>query len=136
MMCADFVAAMDDDLGVSAALAAVHDTASEGNKLLAAGDTGPSLRGVLGSVRTMLDVLGVDPLGEPWVTREAGTGDAAAMAALDALVQASLAERADARARKDFAAADLIRDRLRDAGVALEDTPAGVRWSLVDGQGH
>jgi cysteinyl-tRNA synthetase len=136
MLGADFVAAMDDDLGVPAALAAVHETASEGNKLLAAGETGPALLGVLGSVRAMLDVLGVDPLGEPWVSREAGTEDAAAMAALDSLVQASLAERAEARSRKDFAAADAIRDRLRDAGVALEDTPAGVRWSLAEGQGH
>lgn len=130
VLCADFVTAMDDDLGVPGALAALHDTVTEGNALLASGDDSSALAGVLGAVRAMLDVLGVDPLAEPWASRESGSGEARAIAALDALVQGSIADRAEARERKDFAAADAIRDRLRDAGVALEDTPTGARWTI------
>jgi cysteinyl-tRNA synthetase len=50
---------------------------------------------------------------------------------IDVLVQAALADRAQAREAKDYAAADAIRDRLAAAGIALEDTPDGVRWSLA-----
>ncbi len=127
---AGFVAAMDDDLGVPAALAVVHETVSEGNRLLAdpAGDDA-TLGALLGSVRRMLDVLGVDPLDPQWAA--AGSADSARVA-LDALISERLAARAAARAVKDFAAADAVRDSLRAAGILIEDTPAGPRWSLED----
>ena len=51
--------------------------------------------------------------------------------AVDALVRAELDERQNARANKDFAAADAIRDRLAAAGIAIEDTAEGPRWSLA-----
>ena len=124
-----FVDAMDDDLGVPAALAVIHETVSEGNRLLAdARSSDEDLAGLLGSVRRMLDVLGVDPLAPQWAGDSGGAD--AAHAALDALINERLAARAAAREARDFAAADAVRDSLRAAGVLIEDTPAGPRWSL------
>lgn len=119
--------AMDDDLGVPQALAVVHDTVRAGNAALDAGDDATArVRG--GEVRAMMSVLGLDPL--TWEGRE---GDSAAMRdVIDALVQAALEDRSQARARKDYAAADSIRDRLMQAGITLEDTADGVRWSLAE----
>ena len=131
--CAEFVTAMDDDLGTPAALAAVHDVVREGNRLLADGAAeSPALRGTLASVRRMLGLLGLDPLDETWQGGASAAANHGARA-LDALVRSLLAEREDARARKDWAGADAARDRLLAAGVEIEDTPAGPRWSLGDG---
>ena len=124
-----FVEAMDDDLGVPAALAVIHETVSEGNRLLAdARSSDEDLAGLLGAVRRMLDVLGVDPLAPQWAGDSGGAD--AAHEALDALINERLAARAAAREARDFAAADAVRDSLRAAGVLIEDTPAGPRWSL------
>jgi cysteinyl-tRNA synthetase len=122
-----FEAAMDDDLGTPAAVATVYDVVREGNKLLADGDT-PALRETAGAVRAMLAVLGVDPLDARW----AGTSGAETKltGVVDALVTGLLEQRARARAEKDFAAADAIRDQLKAAGVEIEDTPQGPTWSL------
>ncbi|HET9517650.1 MAG TPA: cysteine--tRNA ligase, partial [Actinoplanes sp.] len=49
---------------------------------------------------------------------------------VDALVALALEQRAQARARKDWAAADLVRDQLKNAGIQVEDTPAGPRWTV------
>jgi cysteinyl-tRNA synthetase len=136
VVCAEFAEAMDDDLSVPAALAALQGVLREGNKLLAARDGGarddePSeaLRGVLLSVRAMLDVLGLDPLSPTWADTGSATGLHDVVGRLAAV---ALAERAEARARKDYAAADRIRDALAAAGVAVEDTPTGPRWTLVE----
>ena len=125
--CADFELAMDDDIGVPAALAALHDVVREGNKALAAGDE-KNVRGTLGSVRRMLQVLGLDPQSEPWATQE--TDDVRLRGALDRLVADQLNKREQARKDRDFAAADAVRDSLTAAGVEIEDTPTGPRWSL------
>jgi len=123
---AAFADALDDDLGVPQALAVLHETVRAGNNALAAGDlAATSAR--LAEVRAMLGVLGLDPLAEPWVT--AGPGDDL-HAVVDALVGVALAQRQAARQRRDYAAADAIRDSLRDAGVLIEDTPQGPRWEL------
>ena len=124
-----FVAAMDDDLGVPAALAVIHESVSEGNRMLAdRGSSDAELATLLGSVRGMLDILGVDPLDATWA---GGTGTSdAAHDALDALINERLAARQAARDARDFAAADAVRDSLRAAGVHIEDTPDGPRWSL------
>jgi cysteinyl-tRNA synthetase len=118
----DFAAALDDDLSVPQALAAVHAAVRTGNRLLAEGDL-PAVTATLVDLRRMLGVLALDPVGQ-WP--DAGGGDLAGV--LDELVAIAVEARADARARKDWARADAVRDRLAAAGVVLEDTPAGVRW--------
>jgi cysteinyl-tRNA synthetase len=131
MMCAEFVEAMDDDLGVPAALAALQGVLREGNKLLADGPS-DELGGSWLSVRAMLDVLGLDPFSPTWTAR-AGAGPTSDLhGVVDALVQVALQERAEARARKDWAAADRVRDALTSAGVVVEDTPSGPRWTLAE----
>ncbi len=125
---ARFAAAMDDDLGVSAALAVLHDTVSAGNTALADGNKEASAQAAL-SVRAMADILGVDPLDPHWYQLPAGS-DSARQAALGALVEAELDARSAARAARDWAAADEIRDRLAAAGVVVEDTPGGARWTV------
>jgi cysteinyl-tRNA synthetase len=121
--CAEFVEAMDDDLGVPQALAAIHSVVRDGNSALSDGDVA-TVRGALAAVLTMTGVLGIDP---PSWSSDA-TSDLGG--AVDALVSVALEQRAAARARKDFAAADAIRDQLAAAGIEVEDTPAGPRWTL------
>jgi cysteinyl-tRNA synthetase len=128
-LCAEFETAMDDDLGTPAAVAAVYDVVREGNKLLAAGPS-DALAGAAASVRAMLAVLGVDPFDPRWSAGGSSAREERLTAAVDALVASLLQQRAEARAAKDFAAADAIRDQLKAAGIDLEDTPQGPQWSL------
>ena len=128
-----YVAAMDDDLGTPAAIAVVHDTVRAGNTALADGDKQGAVQAAL-AVRAMTDVLGLDPLDPHW-TAGGGDGESRLRAALDALVSDRLTARADARAAKDWAAADAVRDLLTTAGIAVEDTPAGARWSMRHPEG-
>ena len=121
-----FTAAMDDDLGVPAALAAVHATVRDGNYALTTGDT-DSIGGCLAQVRSMLAVLGLDPLDSVW---ESGDSGDRLYAIVDALAGLALRQREAARARGDYASADSIRDTLANIGVAVEDTPEGPRWEL------
>jgi cysteinyl-tRNA synthetase len=121
-----FAEAMNDDLNTSAALAVVHDTIREGNTALAAGDE-PAIRGALTAVRAMLGVLGLDPLDTAWSGGEGGND---LKPVVDSLVALALEQRAQARARKDWAAADQVRDQLKNAGIQVEDTPAGPRWTV------
>ena len=130
MPCADFVTAMDDDLGTPAAVAAIFEVAREGNKLLDAGDSA-ALRGTAASVRAMLAVLGLDPADPAWGS--IGGDDAALITAVDVLVAGLLEQRAEARAAKDFTRADVIRDQIKAAGIEVEDTPAGPQWSINRG---
>jgi cysteinyl-tRNA synthetase len=120
-----FVAAMDDDLGVPQALAVVHETVRAGNTALDAGDEAAA-RGAFSAVSAMMDVLGLDPLGA--LARTSGDGPAAE--SLSALVEQLIAQRAQARAAKDWAGADRIRDAFAAAGIALEDTAHGTTWSI------
>jgi cysteinyl-tRNA synthetase len=75
----------------------------------------------------MLGVLGLDPLDEQW--RDAGSGGGL-REVVDALVALALEQRAQARSRKDWAAADAVRDQLKQAGIAVEDTAHGPRWTV------
>ncbi|WP_046471224.1 cysteine--tRNA ligase [Allosalinactinospora lopnorensis] len=124
----EFASALDDDLGVSQALAVVHGHVRDGNSALADGAK-ERLAEITGRLRGMLAVLGLDPLSEQW----AETGDTGLRDVVDALVTVALDQRQAARARKDYAAADEIRDRLSEAGITVEDTPRGPRWELRHG---
>ncbi len=128
MVCAEFIEAMDNDLGTPAAVAAIHDVVREGNKLIAGGDSA-ALRGNAASVRAMLDVLGLDPADPAWATGASG-GDEKFRAAVDALVAGLLQERAEARDAKDWARADAIRDQIKAAGIEVTDTSTGPTWTV------
>jgi cysteinyl-tRNA synthetase len=121
-----FVAAMDEDLGIPAALAAVHAAVRDGNYALITGNI-ESIRSSLAQTRAMLSVLGLDPLDPAWRTSDTG---GRLHSVVDALVALVLRERETARARGDYASADSIRDTLEDTGVAVDDTPEGPRWEL------
>jgi cysteinyl-tRNA synthetase len=119
---------MDDDLNVSGALAVVHETVRAGNTALDDADD-EAVRGAWDAVMRMTSILGINPLDTHW--GGSGATDSRATDALGALVDAELEERQAARARRDFVAADGIRDRLTAAGVEIEDTAAGARWALA-----
>ncbi|WP_132992270.1 cysteine--tRNA ligase [Gordonia zhaorongruii] len=124
----EFAVALDDDIGVPAALATVHNAVREGNTALESGDGAKALA-IAGAIRAMSAILGTDPLDERWAASTAS--DEAATAALDVLIGAELDRRATARAAKDWAVADEVRDRLAAAGVDVTDTPDGAQWALT-----
>jgi cysteinyl-tRNA synthetase len=125
-----FRLAMDDDLGVPSALAAVHACVRDGNQALTASDKAGT-RASLVKLRAMLDVLGLDPFAPHWTGSGAGsrTGDQL-RDVVGALVKLTLQQRDAARARRDYATSDAIRDGLEEIGVVVEDTPEGPRWEL------
>ncbi|WP_422865796.1 cysteine--tRNA ligase [Corynebacterium phoceense] len=122
-----FEDAMNDDIAVPRALAEIHTTVRAGNKALAEGDDARALE-LAQSVRAMAAVLGFDPI--EWASGSAADSGAAEQA-LEVLVAAELEARTTARAEKDWATADAVRDRLAAAGITITDTPDGPTWSLA-----
>jgi cysteinyl-tRNA synthetase len=120
-----FASAMNDDLAVPTALADISDLVREGNSAITAGDH-QSLSTLAAQVRGALYILGCDPFDSIFAS---GAGNNSS--AMDGLVSLALAQREAARARKDFAAADAIRDQILELGIIIEDTPAGPRWTLA-----
>jgi cysteinyl-tRNA synthetase len=121
-----FAEAMDDDLGTPAAVAVLYDAVREGNRQLAAREDATA---TAAQVRAMLDVLGLDPADPAWPSSGGGE-DAKLTSAVDALVAGLLEQREAARQAKDFATADAIRDQIKAAGIEVEDTPTGPKWTL------
>jgi cysteinyl-tRNA synthetase len=124
-----FAAALDDDLAVPMALAEVHSARADGNRALDSGDHDGAMRQA-SAIRAMMDILGCDPLNARWESRDETS---AALAAVDELVHWALESRTEARAQRDWAQADRIRDRLKEAGIEVTDTADGPQWSLLDG---
>jgi len=120
-----FVDAMNDDLGTPAAVAVLYDAVRDGNRDPAVA------REQAGAVVAMLDVLGLNPADPAW--GPASSNDQQLTDAVDVLVRGLLEQRAQARANKDFAAADTIRDQIKAAGIEITDTPDGPTWSLEAG---
>jgi cysteinyl-tRNA synthetase len=122
---AAFANAMDEDLAMPAALAALHDEVRAGNAALDSGEDA-AVATSLASVLAMTTVLGINPL--DWA---ASTGASTGIEqALDHLIQGLIAERNAARANKDFAKSDAIRNQLQAAGITLEDAADGTHWSV------
>ncbi|WP_343319248.1 cysteine--tRNA ligase [Arthrobacter sp. TMP15] len=121
-----FRAAMDDDLNIPAALAVLHESVRAGNTALAAKDTA-GIEAAFSAAVGMSAALGINPLDEQWAD---GAGSPAVLGALDHLVQAQLAARAQARAGKNWAESDQIRDTLAAAGIDIADSATGSSWSL------
>jgi len=119
-----FADALDDDLAVPRALAALHESVRAGNAALADGDKN-ALENAAGEVWAMTAILGLSPDDFP-----SGGADGVLRPVVDALVPAMLAARDEARARKDYAEADRLRDALAASGVVIEDTPNGPRWRV------
>ncbi|NUS45693.1 MAG: cysteine--tRNA ligase [Mycobacteriaceae bacterium] len=123
-----FAAAIDDDLSIPKALAEIHGLVSEGNKALDAGAL-DTAKGIAGQIRAMLDILGVDPLDPQWERPQENSG---AVEALDVMIRSALQRRQHARADREWATADAIRDQLTAAGIEITDTPDGPEWSLSE----
>ena len=121
---ADFIAAMDDDLSIPAALAALYEAIRAGNTALEREDLA-EVASALSAVRGMVEVLGINPEAPQWASQGSGEGRA-----LDALMTSLIEQRKAARAAKDFARADEIRDALQKAGIKLEDAADSTHWSL------
>ncbi len=121
----EFAAAMDEDLAVPQALAVLHDRVRAGNAALDDDDLREAAR-ARGEVVAMTEVLGINPLSPHWQQSTESKADDA----LDVLVGTLLAQRDESRSRRDFAAADRIRDGLAAAGIRIEDGPSGSSWSL------
>lgn len=118
-----FAEAMDDDVNIPRALAVLHEQTRAGNAALAAGEDASE---AANAVMAMAEVLGLAQL----MSFNAEGTSGAEYEALDALIQAVLAERADARAQKDWAKADAMRDLLASAGVQVKDGANGSSWSV------
>ena len=118
-----FAEAMDDDVNIPRALAVLHEQTRAGNAALAAGEDASE---AANAVMAMAEVLGLAQL----MSFNAEGTSGAEHEALDALIEAVLAERADARAQKDWAKADAMRDLLASAGVQVKDGANGSSWSV------
>ena len=125
VIAAEFAAVMNDDLSVPQGLALIADWQRNGNTALTNQDK-TEVAKYAGYIRGALDILGCDPFD----TAFASSQGADLSDAVDGLIKLLLEQREAARVRKDFAAADQIRDRITAMGISIEDTPQGPRWSI------
>ena len=116
----EFAKAMNDDLAVPQALAFIAESMRIGNS---AGEDKKVIAKTAGEIRGALSILGCDPADPVFAASKSN------YAAMDGLIKLALEQREAARLRKDFAAADAIRDQIASLGVIVEDTPNGPRWS-------
>lgn len=121
---AAFIERLDDDFNTPAGLAVLQDLTRQVNTLLNEG--GPQTQGTLAAIDVLFRELGGEVLGIV-PEREEGTADAGRE---DGLVRLLIDLRAEARAKKDWATGDTIRDRLKELGVVLEDRADGTIWKL------
>ena len=116
----EFKAAMNDDLAVPQALAFIAESMRIGNSAV---DDKKVIAKSAGEIRGALSILGCDPQDQAFATSKSND------LAMDGLIKLALEQREAARARKDFKAADQIRDQIASLGITVEDTPNGPRWS-------
>jgi cysteinyl-tRNA synthetase len=116
----EFAKAMNDDLAVPQALAFIAESMRIGNS---AAEDKKIIAKTAGEIRGALSVLGCDPKDEAFAATQSNND------AIDGLIKLALEQREAARLRKDFAAADQIRDQISSLGITVEDTTNGPRWS-------
>lgn len=116
----EFVAEMNEDLNIPAALAVIHDHVRKGNTFLDDQQYRDAHQ-VRNEVITMLGILGLAP--SQW-------GSNLEHKALGAAIELLIKERESAREKKDFATADRIRDQLKASGIELSDSAGGTHWSI------
>jgi cysteinyl-tRNA synthetase len=116
----EFAKAMNDDLAVPQALAFIAESMRVGNS---AAEDKKVIAKAAGEIRGALSILGCDPKDDAFKSRDSNN------AAIDGLIKLALEQRQAARERKDFAAADQIRDQIASLGITVEDTSNGPRWS-------
>ena len=121
----EFAKLMNDDLAVPQALALIAEWQRAGNTALTSGDQKEVSKNA-DFIRGALSILGCDPFDPHY----GGSSSGDLTSAVDGLIAALLEQREAARGRKDFAAADSIRDRITAMGISIEDTPQGPRWSM------
>jgi cysteinyl-tRNA synthetase len=126
---AEFAAAMDDDLNAAKALGLVFDRLRDLNRALDAGarEEAAAARADLGRAGPVLGLMSEPPARFLTAARRRAR---ARVGLTDAEIEAAIAAREEARRRKDFAAADAIRQRLKAAGVSLKDTASGTVWTV------
>ena len=153
----EFVSALDNDLNVSVAMTEVFKSVKQIEKLVASLNTeiiasdgtensndsisskdsiGILVNSVL-TLRAMLDVLGLDPLSEPWRQDtlhllSAESANSKDREILSCLIEQMIEERQQARESKNWELADRIRSNLAESGIVIEDTQSGTRWRIVE----
>ena len=120
----EFANAMNDDLAVPQGLAFISEAMKLGNNAITANDKNEIAKQAA-YIRGALSILGCDPFDAAY-----SGGSTTDKDVLDGLVELAIEQRNAARARKDFAASDLIRDSLTKIGITIEDTPNGTRWNI------
>jgi cysteinyl-tRNA synthetase len=121
---AQFATAMNNDLAVPQALADISELVRIGNTAIIENDLA-ALQKSASEVRGALGILGCDPFDPIFANSSSAKSEV-----LDGLISLALEQRNAARARKDFAASDAIRDSLTALGITIEDTPTGSRWTV------
>ena len=121
---AQFATAMNNDLAVPQALADISELVRIGNTAITENDLA-ALAKSASQVRGALGILGCDPFDPIFANSNSAKSEV-----LDGLISLALEQRNAARARKDFAASDAIRDSLTALGITIEDTPTGSRWTV------
>ena len=153
----EFVSALDNDLNVPAAITEVFKSVKHIEKLVASLNTEiitsdgtensdcdiSSNNPVIAitesalTLRAMLDVLGLDPLSEPWRQDtlhllSAESANSKDREILSCLIEQMIEERQQARKSKNWELADRIRSNLAESGIVIEDTQSGTRWKIAE----
>ena len=120
----EFIQAIEDDLATPLTISIIHEYVTKGNTALTNNES--KLVDILNEVRSMLYLLGLDPMSSNWNSQSSNQEKQA----LDKLISELLNKRNQARANKDFALADSMRDALKNAGILIEDGADGSRWTI------
>lgn len=120
----EFITAIEDDLATPLTISIIHEYVTRGNTALTSNAS--NLIDTLNEVRSMLHLLGLDPMSSNWLSKSSNVEKEA----LDKLISELLRKRNEARVNKDFALADSMRDALKNAGILIEDGADGSRWTI------